>query len=237
LTVPLQQLLELSRIDMQLAGLEEQRSSVPGRRAAALTQRTATEARLASAREEVTKAEQAQRRSEGLAADQETLLKKLQGQQLQVKTNDAYTALLSEMERAQTAISEAETHVLEAMDAIELSRGRLREIEADLRNVRAHTESEEQACDALEKDLSEQVTRLREARDAAASRLDARLLTRYEKIAPRRRPAVTFVVAQICNGCRVGIPPQVLIEIQRAATPISCPNCNRILVLEEQLRG
>jgi len=123
------------------------------------------------------------------------------------------------------------------MDAIELSRGRLREIEADLRNVRAHTESEEQACDALEKDLSEQVTRLREARDAAASRLEARLLSRYEKIAPRRRPAVTFAVAQICNGCRVGIPPQVLIEIQRAAEPISCPNCNRILVLEEQLRG
>jgi predicted nucleic acid-binding Zn-ribbon protein len=237
LTVPLQQLLELSRIDMQLAGLEEQRSSVPGRRAAALTQRAATEARLASAREEVTKAEQAQRRSEGLAADQETLLKKLQGQQLQVKTNDAYTALLSEMERAQTAISEAETHVLEAMDAIELSRGRLREIEADLRNVRAHTESEEQACDALEKQLSEQVAKLREARDAAASRLEARHLARYEKIAPRRRPAVTIVVAQICNGCRVGIPPQVLIEIQRAAEPLSCPNCNRILVLEDQLRG
>jgi hypothetical protein len=237
LTVALQQLLELSRVDMQLAGLEEQRGAIPGRRAAALTQRGTSEKRLEDAREQVTQAEQAQRRSEAVAADQETLLRKLQGQQLQVKTNEAYTALLSEMERAQGAISEAETHVLEAMDAIEQSRGRLREVEAELRNVRAHTESEEQACDALEKQLSEQVAKLREARDAAASRLEARLLLRYEKIAPRRRPAVTFVVAQICNGCRVGIPPQVLIEIQRAAEPISCPNCNRILVLEDRLRG
>lgn len=237
MTIRLQQLLELSRIDMQLAGLEEQRGALPGRRAAAVAQRATCEARLLAAREEVTQAEQAQRRSEAAAADQETLLKKLQGQQFQVKSNDAYTALLSEMERAQAAISAAETLVLEAMDAIEQSRAKLRESEAEARNVRAHSDAEEQACDALEKELSEQVAKQRESRDAAASRLEPRLLARYEKIAPRRRPAVTFVVAQICNGCRVGIPPQVLIEIQRAAEPISCPNCNRILVLEDRLRG
>jgi hypothetical protein len=236
-TVRLQQLLELSRIDMQLAALDEQRTALPGRRAAAVAQRAASESRLEAAREEVTKAEQAQRRSEGAAADQEALLRKLQGQQFQVKSNEAYTALLSEMERAQAAISEAETLVLEAMEMIEQSRARLRELEADARNVRAHADSEEQACDALEKELSEQIAKVRESRDAAASRLEPRLLARYEKIAPRRRPAVTIVVAQICNGCRVGIPPQVVIEIQRAAEPISCPNCNRILVLEEQLRG
>ncbi len=237
MTVRLQQLVELSRIDMQLAALEEQRGALPGRRAAAVSQRTVSEARHEAAREEVTKAEQAQRRSEGVAADQEALLRKLQGQQFQVKSNVAYTALLSEMERAQAAISEAETLVLEAMEAIEQSRARLREAEVDVRNLRAHADSEEQDCDALEKDLSEQIAKLRESRDAAASRLEARLLARYEKIAPRRRPAVTIVVAQTCNGCRVGIPPQVVIEIQRAAEPISCPNCNRILVLEDQLRA
>lgn len=237
MTVRLQQLLELSRIDMQLAALDEQRNALPGRRAAAVAQRAASESRLEAAREEVTKAEQAQRRSEGAAADQEVLLRKLQGQQFQVKSNEAYTALLSEMERAQAAISAAETLVLEAMETIEQSRARLQEIEADVRNVRAHSDSEEQACDALEKELSEQIAKVRESRDAAAARLEPRLLARYEKIAPRRRPAVTIVVAQTCNGCRVGIPPQVVIEIQRAAEPISCPNCNRILVLEEQLRG
>jgi predicted nucleic acid-binding Zn-ribbon protein len=236
-TIPLQQLLELSRIDTQIAALEEQRAAVPARRAAAIAQREACDARLAVGREQVVQAEQAQRRSEAAAADQEALLRKLQGQQFQVKSNEAYTALLSEMERAQAAISEAETHVLEAMEAIEQSRDRMRELEAEARSVRAHAVAEDQACDALEKELAEQIAKLREARDGAASRLEPRLLGRYEKIAPRRRPAVTIVVAETCQGCRVGIPPQVVIEIRRAAEPISCPNCNRILVLEEQLRG
>jgi predicted nucleic acid-binding Zn-ribbon protein len=231
------QLVELARIDTQLATLEEDRGAVPKRRAAAAAQRGASEARLEAVREELVRAEQAQRRSEAAAQDQEALLRKLQGQQFQVKSNDAYTALLSEMERAQAAISEAETHVLEAMEVIEQGRLRLREAEAEAQGVRAHSEAEERACDAREKELAEQIAKLREQRDAAAAHLETRVLARYEKIATRRRPAVTMVAAEICLGCRVGIPPQLVIEIRRGDELISCPNCNRILVLEDQLRG
>lgn len=237
MTVRLQRLVELSRLDTQLAALEENRGALPARRSAAAAQRSAAQARLEAAREELGRAEQAQRKSEVAAQDQEALLRKLQGQQFQVKSNDAYTALLSEMERAQAAISETETHILEAMDAIEQGRARHREVESELRGVLAHVEEEERICDEREKELSEQIARLREERDAAAARLEVRLLARYEKIATRRRPAVTMVVAQTCQGCRVGIPPQTVIEIQRGEEPIACPNCARLLVLEDQLRG
>jgi predicted nucleic acid-binding Zn-ribbon protein len=57
--------------------------------------------------------------------DQEALLKRLEGQQFQVKSNDAYTALLHEMEHAKQAISDCETRILESMDAIETSRSEL----------------------------------------------------------------------------------------------------------------
>jgi predicted nucleic acid-binding Zn-ribbon protein len=236
-TVRLQQLVELSRLDTQLAALEEDRAALPGRRSAAAAQRSAAEARVEAAREELTRAELAQRKSEVAAQDQEALLRKLQGQQFQVKSNDAYTALLSEMERAQAAISEAETHVLEAMEAIEAARVRQRDLESERRAVLAHVESEERSCDEREKQLSEQIARLREGRDLAAARVEPRLLARYEKIATRRRPAVTMVVAETCQGCRVGIPPQMVIEIRRGEEPIACPTCARLLVLEDQLRG
>jgi predicted nucleic acid-binding Zn-ribbon protein len=234
--VRLQQLLELSRLDTQLAGLEEDRAALPARRSAAVAQQAAAEGRLEGAREEVARAAEVQRKSEVAAQDQEALLKKLQGQQFQVKTNDAYTALLHEMERAQAAISECETRILEAMESIAGASARQRELEAELRGVRAHVESEQRSCDEREKDLSEQIGKLREQRDAAAGRLEARTLSRYEKILSRRRPAVTLVVAQTCQGCRVGIPPQLVIEIRRGEDAIACPNCTRILVLEDQLR-
>ena len=124
MTVRLTQLLELSRLDTQLAALEEDRGALPGRRAAAKQQRGAVEARVAAARDELTKAEAVQRKSEAAVQDQEALLKKLQGQQFQVKTNDAYTALLHEMERAQLAISEAERNGVDVDEAImEAARG------------------------------------------------------------------------------------------------------------------
>jgi len=233
-SVRLQQLLELSRLDTQLVGLEEQRAALPARRDAAITQQAAAQARLDAAREEVARAEQVQRKTEVAAQDQEALLKKLQGQQFQVKTNDAYTALLHEMERAQAAISECETRILEAMESITTASARQHELESELRGVRAHVEAEQRSCDEREKELSEQIARLREQRDAAAARVEARLLTRYEKIAARRKPAVTLVVAEICQGCRVGIPPQMV--IRRGEEPISCPNCTRIMVLEDLLR-
>jgi len=236
-SVRLQRLVELSRLDVQLAALEEDRGSLPGRRNTAAAQRGAADARVDAAREELTRAELAQRKSEVAAQDHEALLRKLQGQQFQVKSNDAYTALLSEMERAQTAISEAETLVLEAMEAIEQARARQLELETERRGVIAHVESEVRSCDEREKELSEKIARLREERDAAAGRLETRLLARYEKIATRRRPAVTMVVAETCQGCRVGIPPQLVIEIRRGEEPIACPNCARLLVLEDQLRG
>ena len=237
MTVRLQRLVELSRLDVQLAALEEDRGSLPGRRNAAAAQRSAADVRVEAAREELTRAELAQRKSEVATQDQEALLRKLQGQQHQVKTNDAYTALLAEMERAQAAISEAETLVLEAMEAIEQARSRHQELESERKRVIAHVESEVRSCDEREKELSEQIAKLREQRDAAAGRLEKPLLARYEKIATRRRPAVTMVVAQTCQGCRVGIPPQLVIEIRRGEEPMPCPNCARILVLEDQLRG
>jgi predicted nucleic acid-binding Zn-ribbon protein len=237
LTVRLTQLLELSRLDTQLAALEEDRGTLPARRAAAKQQRGTVEARVATARDELTQAEALQRKSEAAVQDQEALLKKLQGQQFQVKTNDAYTALLHEMERAQLAISEAETLILEAMEGIERARAHHRELEGELRHASAHLEAEERACDAREQELSERIAKLRGERDSVGAQLEAKLLTRYEKIASRRRPAVTIVAAGTCQGCRVGIPPQTVIEIKRGAEPISCPNCTRIQVLEEQLRG
>jgi predicted nucleic acid-binding Zn-ribbon protein len=36
-----------------------------------------------------------------------------------------------------------------------------------------------------------------------------------------------------CLGCRVGLPPQQLIELRRGTGLVACHNCTRILVLAE----
>jgi len=225
-----QRLAELQACDDELWAREQEQNGLPARRTGLLAERTAVEAASARAREALQQAESAQRRVESELQDQEALRKRLESQQFQVKTNDAYTALLHEIERAQRTISECETRLLEGMDAIESARAAGASAEVAGREAATRLDVEGQALDAREKQLDAELVRLRAARLRVVADSDPKLIEQYEKIATRRRPAVVRVRGTLCLGCRVDIPPQQCIEIQRAARVITCGNCQRILL-------
>lgn len=230
-----QRLVDLSRLDTDLAERQAEKAALPAKRERCQETWSECEARLEAARLAVQEAEQGQRRSEAELTDKEALLTKLTNQQHQVKTNEAYTALLHEMDDARTGISDAETLILEAMEAIETARATLAEVEADAKKTRGRLDAEEKGLDEREQALDAQLADLTEKRRATSEAIDGKLMARYEKIAARRSPAVAIVSGETCQGCRVGIPPQSYIEILRGEELISCPHCHRMLIHEDQL--
>lgn len=232
----LQSLVDLSQVDVQLADRERERAAIPAKREACAEQRAQAEARLEAAREAVEQAELAQRRSEGEVREHEALLAKLEGQQHQVKTNEAYTALLHEMEQARRAISDAETRILEAMEAIEQANRELASGDRDVAGLRERLERRERSLDEREEWLQKEISELGQRRDGLARDLDAKLLERYQRIAARRSPAVAVVSQEVCAGCQVDIPPQSYIEILRGEALITCEHCHRILIHQDPLR-
>jgi hypothetical protein len=218
----LRRLIDLQNLDDDLLAREGEQKSIPVQRARIEEEAAACEAKLASAGETLKEAEAAQRRCESDLQDQEALLRKLGGQQHQVKTNDAYTALLAEMERAKASISDAETRILEGMEAIEAARAVVTAAE------RAAGESRRR-LDAREKELDAEISALRADRNVITDDIEPDLLKRYEKIVARRRPALVVVSGEMCSGCRMDIPAQSFIEILRAEKIVTCGNCNRIL--------
>lgn len=231
----LQQLIELQGLDDEIAALEAEQARVPARRSEFQQQRSDCEDKIARSGEALQAAERDQREAEAMLQDQEALLKRLEGQQFQVKSNDAYTALLHEMERAKQAISDCETRILESMDAIETSSSELAAAEAEASATRARLDTEERALDEREKQLGEELSRARARRDDVSVRIEADLLGHYTKIAMRRRPAVVVISNEMCLGCRVNIPPQSYIEILKAERVITCGQCHRILVHQAKL--
>jgi len=225
-----QRLAELQACDDELWAREQEHGGLPTRRSGLLAERAALEAAAAQARETLQQAEAAQRRVESELQDQEALRKRLESQQFQVKTNDAYTALLHEIERAQRAISECETRLLEGMDAIESARAAFASAEVAGREAAARLDLEGGTLDARELQLEAELARLRAARLRVVAACDPKLIEQYEKIATRRRPATVRIRGTLCLGCRVDIPPQQCIEIQRAERIITCGNCQRILL-------
>ena len=101
----LTQLLELQRLDDQLVDSQTEHDGIPARRDRIAEERSATDERLSTAKQSLEDAQLAMRQAESALQDRETLLEKLEGQQFQVKSNDAYSALLHEMAQAREAIS------------------------------------------------------------------------------------------------------------------------------------
>ena len=229
----IQALLELSRVDVQIADLERERAGLPAAREALVDERERAAAAVTAAEAAVADAEQEQRRHEVTVADQEVLAARLEGQQYQVKTNAAYTALLHEIDAARSAISDAETAILEAMEGIEAARGELARARATAKGVGERTAEQERALADREKSLDQTLGNLRRERDGLADGVDAALLERYAKISARRHPAVAIASRGSCMGCRVDLPPQLLLEMRKGEQLITCGSCHRILVLEE----
>lgn len=226
----LQHLLELQRLDSEIAKRQEVLAALPTKRKQGDEALTAASAGLEAARETLQAAELGLRNAESALQDQEALLKKLEGQQFQVKDNTAYTALLSEMDHAKTAISECETTILEEMEAIEAGRGGLEEAETAERDTRTRVDAETEEFDERQKKLDGELAELDAERARVGPKLDAHMLSVYERVAARRRPALALVSGEMCEGCRVGIPAQNYLEIIKGEQLITCGNCKRILL-------
>lgn len=223
------QLLELQTLDNELIALKEEQAALPERRQRIQEARDRGEVRLVEARQGVVDAEAVQRKFEATLQDREALLKKLEGQQLQIKSNEAYTALLHEMDAAKQGISDSETGILEGMETLESARDALARAESEVAEAGENLDADGRALDARESELDAGIARAGKAREQVCPHVEPKLLEQYERISARRRPAVVRVTKEICAGCRFGIPPQAIIEILRGERVVTCGNCNRIL--------
>jgi uncharacterized protein len=229
----IKELLELSRVDMQIAELEAEKGGLPTARATLVAERAKGLTAVEAAQAALVAAEQEQRRHEAAVADREALVKKLEGQQHQVKTNEAYKALLHEIDQARAAISDAETKILEAMEGIEACRAELERARGGVKGIEERTAQQERVFAEREKALDQSLGNLRRDRESLVSGIEASQLARYDRIASRRRPAVAMAVKGSCVGCHVTIPPQTILHLRRGDGLQTCGNCQRILVLAE----
>jgi len=226
----LQLLVKLQGIQAQIRGIEKSMNTIP-------QQIEMIEAETARNEEEIEqslKLEQSlesQKRSyENDIEDRGTKLKKYQAQLLTVKTNIEYAAMLRQIDglkRMNEETVEQIFHVEEEMERLREGRAEKEETykqikEENDKKIEQHTRKLEKTESEIEK-LNRRAKRLR-------SRVSARLLSRFERIAAARDGmAVVLANGGICQGCYTSIRPQVFDEIRRGGTIVQCESCSRIL--------
>lgn len=150
-----------------------------------------------------------------------------------IKTNKEYQASMQEIENIKKMISDKEEEMLVTMDAVEAVKKELKSSEDELGRCKAEFEEKKREIEVDLKKFLDEVEKEKETRESLVGKIDKDLYERYKQVqALRNGVAVAFAEAEQCLGCSMKIPPQLYNEAAHAAKMVSCPNCQRILVIK-----
>lgn len=164
----------------------------------------------------------------------EAHVKKLALQLYNVKTNKEYVAMQKEIGGLNADNSLLEEEIIKSMDEID-------EAGLELDNKKKELQSEEAELKELSKQVEAEIAEI----DLRLANLDSErqklipsvenpILLRYEKILSNKDGlALVPVENGACQGCDLGLPPQVINEIKIGEKLLCCESCTRILYIAD----
>ncbi len=232
----LRNLIALQDTEQKIAGLQKEISEIPSRVQALDAElqqlNHAHEVRLARGVE----LGKRRRELEGDVDLLRTRLAKLKDQLMSVKTNREYTAMLHEIQAAESQIRSEEDKVLDIMEEMESMEGHLKGAEQDLKLHTVQIQEQIRKCQASIPGLAAELSRLQSEKASAEAVIETELLSRYRRIAEARRGiALAEAKDELCSACHVRIRPQVYAELFRNEVLYACDSCSRILFLRDAL--
>ncbi len=226
-------LSELQELDNVIQKLETDKSTTPARIIELREKISKDKSEEAEIEKELESLQKERRQKERELDEKTETLNKYRDQKNQVKTNEAYSALLNEIGDVEKDKSELEGDILTFMErADELSGlmgGKRDDITKCGEELADMEEENRKRVERLEGELSEYT----DERSSKASRVDAALLSRYEKI-KRAKDGLAFVSVKsnTCQGCFMELPPQVVSELMKRDKIVTCERCSRLLYWE-----
>jgi predicted nucleic acid-binding Zn-ribbon protein len=225
----LERLIDLQKVDAQIARLNAEIAALPKRV-------QAIEAQLADARSRVDKAkaaikadEQARRGFESEIQTHRNKISKYRDQSSSVKTNEQYKALMQEIDFAEQAIGGLEDKILETMLDVDAKQGDVKRAEADLKAETAEIEKEKAEARAKTDEDEAALKVLHSQRDELRGKIDEKALYHYERVAKARGTGVAEARRQRCMGCQVMLRPQVYNDVMTGNGVQVCDSCTRLL--------
>lgn len=173
------------------------------------------------------------RRVDGELSDQQELLKKYQGQLMQVKNQQQYAAAWKEIDATRKHVKELEESVLKTMTESEGFQTQLDARKGGHDDLQARYDKAHGEWQASLGDLKKEADELRKKAEALEATLSPRMRNEFQKIyRQRQQVAVARVVNGTCSACRTHVRAMVAQQLKRGEL-IHCEGCHRILFLEK----
>ena len=223
--------VKLQELDLEKEKVEKLLQSIP-KKIQVLEEKIATIQReKENAREQYRSLERKQKEIENQVQECYTRVQKYKQQQMQVKKNEEYQALESEISNQHQKIETGETEELELMCQMDLEKENLASIEKTFsiktNGIEEEIKQNRKTLDELlnkKKSLSQNIDKNRED-------LDRNLLADYDQIRCnlKKLPIISKIKHQICEGCHLKVSQEVMGKIKDQDTVHHCDQCGRIV--------
>ena len=153
----------------------------------------------------------------------------------EIKTNKEYQAVGREISAARKQVTELEEQVLLKITQFDELNNEIAAVQTTLAELEQNTEqrrSEKQGeIDKVQQDIDADSLR----RQAITKELPANVIKRYDSLrAQRRGQAVAVARDGYCLGCNMHLPPQLYNNLFKCEELLTCPHCQRMLILKHQ---
>ena len=230
-------LQKLQGLDTQIKEIRQSIEQVPAKLAPAKQDLAKLEAMLAAEREKIAETEAWRAEQEDVVKREEEALKNAKAKLSEAKNARDFSAASREIDNKKRSIHDREQEILKVYEALEAGKERLSSKEEDIGKLRALVEGEEaQFADVLA-ELKAKADAIHALRPEVESQIEANLLKRYNNVVKRRGTAVVAVKNGVCQGCHMGLPPQIANQIAQGESIQSCRQCNRLLYRPEDLES
>jgi hypothetical protein len=152
-----------------------------------------------------------------------------------IKTQKEYQAVSKEVTSAKKLKAEIEEQILQKISLAESLGGEIATKEAQLAEMTGNVAEQKAELQALIDKIEGEIVSDSATRDAAVQLLSPSVVRRYNKLREQRRGiAVVEAKDGICLGCNMNLPPQVYNSLFRCDDLVTCPHCQRMLILRQE---
>ncbi len=243
----IRRLIDLQTHDQAIDAVDKSLADIPASIADLKNKVEAARQKASQAKSQVQDFEKKKKERELELAQKEEAIRKHSGELNTVKTNEAFKALQTEIDRAKSEVGDIETKILELMEQIDGAQQEFKKATADFgveekaflaqiaekENELAVVKTKKETLMAERKSLSEPIPE------------DIHKI--YDHIRSRgKRDPVSKAIKKsdggaVCGACRMNLAPQMVIEATKLKNFVFCESCQRILyipeVLEKALAG
>lgn len=164
-------------------------------------------------------------------------IRKSQRELNEVKSNDAFKALLVQIENLKKNKDEVETKELELLEEIDKISVEEKNAQNEYKIKEEEKNRKIKEIELKETHLKEEVEKLKKKREELVVTVEPELLARYDNIRTKKNGIALVSVKTdgknyFCGGCNMKLTPDQAVNIHKKNTIVICENCSRMMFLK-----